>query len=188
MKAVRTIRRDDWKMILEKEVIIRDFSLSGIPGKICLMKILRVSAPFTVRTAGEKVTIVDAGYSWVQIAPEGQYFWITSMFDEADRLIQIYIDITNGNVTGADDPYFTDMYLDYIVHGDNIIELDREELTAAYDSGRITREQFERTCAEGDRVLRRLRTGHRDLADLLIREQKRLKTGSEPAEDTGGEK
>ena len=28
------------------------------------------------------VKIVETGYSWVQIAPEGAYFWLTAMFDE----------------------------------------------------------------------------------------------------------
>lgn len=174
MKAIRTIRRDDWEMILEKDVIIRDFCLKGVPGKICLMKIRKVSEPFSVWSGTERVTIVDERYSWIQIAPEGQYFWITSMFDENDRLIQIYVDITDGNVTDTDDPYFKDMYLDYVVCGDQVIELDREELTAAYKDGRIDREQYVRTLAEGERMLNYLREYRGELADILTCEQKRL--------------
>ncbi len=175
MKAIRTIRRDDWEMILEKEVIIRDFCYRDMPGKISLMEILKAAVPFSVRTGETRVTIVDDGYSWVQIAPEGAFFWITSMFDEDDCLIQIYIDITDGNVTDVPDPYFADMYLDYVVHGDSIIELDREELTAAYENGIITREQYERSLAEGDNMLRYLRHHRGELADLLSREQQRMK-------------
>ena len=38
----RTMRRDDWTRILEKEVIIRDFQWKGRSGKISLLKILKV--------------------------------------------------------------------------------------------------------------------------------------------------
>ena len=41
----RTMRRDDWTRILEKEVIIRDFQWKNLPGKISLIKIKKVSGP-----------------------------------------------------------------------------------------------------------------------------------------------
>ena len=174
----RTMRRDDWTRILEKEVIIRDFQWKGRSGKISLLKILKVSSPLAVGYGAEKVTIVDEGYSWVQIALEGAYFWVTSMFDTQDRLIQIYIDMTDGNITKVEDPCFEDMYLDFVVHGDTVVEMDRDELKEAFASGRITGEQYERTAAEGDRMLRYLQENSGELAALLIREQRKLKVSA----------
>ena len=174
---IKTIRRDDWYRVLEKEVIIQDFSWKGIPGKISLLKINKVSSPLSIDYGSEKVKIVDTGYSWVQIALEYQFFWITSMFDEQDRLVEIYIDMTDGNVTGVDDPYFADLYLDYVVHiqGDAVMELDRDELSEAYKNGAVTRHQYERTLAEGERIRRYLNEDRQELIDLLTREQARLR-------------
>ena len=172
----RTMRRDDWTRILEKEVIIRDFQWKGLPGKISLINIKKVSGPRYVDYGTEKVKIVDEGYSWVQFALEGAYYWVTSMFDPQDRLVQIYIDITGGNITDTDDPCFDDMYLDYVVHGDAVLEMDRDELSGAFEKGMVTREQYERTVEEGNRMFQYLKENHGELAALLISEQRKLKT------------
>lgn len=175
---IKTIRRDDWTRVLEKDVIIRDFSWKGMNGKISLLMIRRVSSPLSIEYGTDSVKIVDAGYSWVQIALEGQYFWITSMFDENDRLVEIYIDMTGGNRTDAADPWFEDLFLDYVVHvrGDQVIELDRDELGEAYRSGKLTKEQYDRTLREGEKVLRYLQNDRQELMTLLSREQKHLKS------------
>lgn len=173
----RTIRRDDWYRVLEKEVIIQDFRWKEMSGKISLLQINKVSSPLTIDYGSEQVKIVDVGYSWVQIAPEGQFFWITSMFDENDRLVEIYIDMTDGNVTDADDPWFSDMYLDYVVHlqADSVMELDRDELDEAYRSRLITQQQYERTLQEGSKIYQYLTDNRQELIQLLVREQRKLK-------------
>ena len=144
-------------------------------GKISLLMICKVSSPLSIDYGSEKVKIVDVGYSWVQIAPERQYFWVTSMFDENDRLTEIYVDMTDGNVMDEDDPYFTDLYLDYVVHGSVVEELDRDELDEAYRTGAITKIQYERTLSEGAKILRYLTESQQELKDFLIREQRRMK-------------
>ncbi len=169
------MRRDDWTRILEKDVIIRDFQWKGLPGKISLIKIKKVSSPQYVGYGSERVKIVDDGYSWVQFALAGAYYWVTSMFDPQDRLIQIYIDITGGNITDTEDPCFEDMYLDFVVHGDAVLEMDRDELADAFETGKITKEQYERTVREGDAMLKYLQENHGELAGLLVREQRKLK-------------
>ena len=58
-------------------------------GKISLMLIKKVSGPITIDYGSEKVTIADAGYSWVQAAPEGQYFWITSILSTGTYSIAV---------------------------------------------------------------------------------------------------
>lgn len=175
---IKTIRRDDWTRVLEKDVIIRDFSWKGMNGKISLLMIRKVSSPLSIEYGTDSVKIVDAGYSWVQIALEGQYFWITSMFDENDRLVEIYIDMTDGNRADAADPWFEDLFLDYVVHvrGDQVIELDRDELGEAYRSGKVTKEQYDRTLREGEKLLRYLQNDRQELMTLLSREQKQLKS------------
>lgn len=177
---IKTIRRDDWHRILEKEILTEDFSRDGISGKISLLYIKEVSEPLAIDYESSSVKIVEKGYTWVQIAPEGQYYWITSMFDEKDRLLEIYIDMTDGNVTDTADPWFADLYLDYVVHiqTDTVLELDRDELDAAYRSGAISRQQYIRTLEEGRSVFRYLTENRGELETLLKQEQARLKRKS----------
>ena len=179
--VTKTIRRNDWHRVLEKEVLVRDFRWKNLRGKISLLMIKKVSSPLSIDYGSAKVKIVDEGYSWVQVAPDGRYFWITSMFDENDRLTEIYIDMTDGNVMDDEDPYFTDIYLDYVVHGDAVEELDRDELDEAYRNGMITPEQYERTLAEGAKILRYLTENRQELKDFLIREQRQMKKSMENA-------
>ncbi|MBQ8953900.1 MAG: DUF402 domain-containing protein [Clostridia bacterium] len=171
---IKTIRRDDWKRVLEKEIIIRDFAWNGLTGKSSLLKIKRVTQPLTVGYGGMRAKIVEVGYSWVQIALEGQFFWLTSMFDENGRLIQVYIDMTDGNVTQVEDPYFEDMYLDFVLAGRQVYELDRDELEEAFRAGAITRAQYERTLSEGAKVRAYLEAHGREVEDLLRREYARM--------------
>ena len=177
---IKTIRRDDWSRVLEKEVILQYFEWKKKRGKISLLKILKVSSPLSIDYGTDQVKIVDVGFTWVQIALAGEYYWITSMFDEKDRLVEIYIDMTDGNVTDADDPYFADLYLDYVVHvqNDSVMELDRDELTEAYQNGAVSREQYDRTLLEGRKLYQYLLENRQELEDLLIREQQRLKKES----------
>ena len=170
----KTMRRDDWRRVLEKEIVTRDFSWNGLVGKISLLKIKRITEPLSVGWGETRAKIVDVGYSWIQIALEGQFFWLTSMFDEQGRLIQIYVDMTDGNVTAGDDPYFDDMYLDFVVNGGRVFELDREELDGALQTGAITRAQYRRTLEEGAKVRAFLEAHVGEIEDLLYREYERL--------------
>ena len=172
--ARKTIRRDDWRRVLEKDIVIEDFAWRGLPGKISLLKIKRITEPLTVGYGDMRVKIVETGYSWIQIALEGQFFWLTSMFDENGRLLQIYIDMTDGNVTDADDPWFDDMYLDFVVSHGKIWELDRDELDEALRAGAITPAQHERTLSEAAKVRAYLEAHPGEVEALLRREFARL--------------
>lgn len=180
----KTMRRDDWRRVLEKDITTRDYAWRGLPGKISLLKIRKITAPHTVGCGETRAKIVDVGYSWLQIALEGQFFWITSMFDGTGRLIRIYVDMTDGNVTHVEDPYFDDMYLDYVVNKGRVFELDRDELDAAFREGAITPAQYERTHSEGAKVRAYLEAHTGEIEDLLRREYARLageQNGGTPA-------
>ena len=173
--AVKNMKRDPWPRILEKDVRIEDFARGGLRGKISLMEIRRLTAPLTIDYGRYKVRIADEGYSWVQIAFEGQFFWITAMFDEAGRLVEIYVDMTGGNVTDTDNPCFEDMYLDYVLTHGQVLELDRDELEEALQNGAISRAQYERTLSEGAKVRACLEAHAREVEDFIRREYQRLK-------------
>lgn len=112
-----------------------------------------------------KTPVCGKGMLWLQLIPDGQYRAITAKFLPANKIVQgvkysksislWYVDVIDG--WGYDEDqvaYFTDQYLDVVfdVEGDVIIE-DRDELNAAYESGELSEEQYQRAIAEGDRIV-----------------------------------
>lgn len=175
---IKTMKRDEWSRVVEKKVTIEDIACGGYSGKIALLKILKVSAPLSVSYGDLRMKIADDNYSWLQIALEGQYFWITAMFDEKDRLLSIYIDMTDGNQVERDDPRFVDMYLDYVVLDDMVLELDRDELEDARNSGDITEAQFERTLSEGKMLFTCLKSRSQDLQAFVQKKFQELSSAT----------
>lgn len=149
---IKTMYRDEWTSILEKKVIIKEFSYGDQKGKMSLLKIQKVTEPLWVGDDVKRIKIAEVGHSWLQIALENGFFWITAMFDENDKPFEIYIDMTNGNHTEGKNPYFEDMYLDYALSEDRALELDKDELEEALREGKITKEQYERTLACGEKL------------------------------------
>jgi predicted RNA-binding protein associated with RNAse of E/G family len=152
----RDMLRSSWTRVLSKKQIIRDFSFGELNGKVSLLKILELTAPMRRVMDGDDVVLADTGYCWLQLALDGSHYWFTAMFDEQDRFIQLYVDVTGGNEALAEDPVFEDMYLDYVVYGSRVFELDRDELDEAYSLGEITKEQYERALADGEKMFRDL--------------------------------
>ncbi len=152
----RDMERSTWTRVLSKKQIIRDFALGERRGKISLLKILALTEPMMRSYEGREIVLADAGYCWLQLALDRSHAWFTVMFDEQGRLIQIYVDVTDGNRALIANPRFEDMYLDYVVHGARVYELDRDELDRAFSAGLISRAQYERALAEGEKLFRDL--------------------------------
>ncbi len=155
----KDMARSEWTRIRSKEQIILPCSFEARQGKISLMKLLDVSEPFSRFFDSKEILLADNDYYWLQLALEGEHAWFTVMFDDEGTLLQIYVDVTNGNDTNKDDPTFEDLFLDYVVYGENIYELDRDELDAAYASGYITKEQYDTAQGSGKVILQFL-SGH----------------------------
>jgi hypothetical protein len=166
--------RSDWKRVYRKRFYIEDYQHMGKRGKIALFRIEDLRAPLFISYGGNRIKLADVGYSWLQIAFENEFFWVTAMFDERNLLKEIYVDMTDGNVIDVEDPYFRDMYLDYVILDDEVLELDMDELEEAYDYGDVTREQYIKTLMEGERVLGFLTAHAQDVKELVVREQRRM--------------
>lgn len=142
---VKDMKRTDWQRILERAYAERDFVHNGARARESLMLIKRASAPLSVQSGSEVVKVVDNGYFWLQTAVEGEFVWLTAMFDENGELLQIYFDITAGNCfDDPENPTFEDMYLDVVLttRGE-ICMLDEDELDEALAAGDITQEEYE---------------------------------------------
>lgn len=164
------MERSAWTRVLSKKQIIRDFALGERRGKISLLKILALTEPMMRSYEGREIVLADAGYCWLQLALDRSHAWFTVMFDEQGRLIQIYVDVTDGNRALIANPRFEDMYLDYVVQGARVYELDRDELDLAFSAGRISRAQYETALAEGEKIRRDL-TANAEAIQAFFRAQ-----------------
>ncbi len=157
---LRDMRRTDWTRITRRRYLSRECTINGNRARESLIFLDEITAPLTVDSAGKQVKIVEKDYSWLQIAEEGQKWWLTSMFDEHGTLLQLYFDITAGNLfDDTDNPRFRDMYLDIIMNTDGkICILDDDELSDALARGEITSDEYTQTHQACDELYRLLST------------------------------
>ena len=115
MEDIRDMRRSDWHRILEREYKASPCTFQGMQGVVSLLQIQKVTEPLTVHHEFGEVLIADVGYSWLQVAFQGQLFWATVMYSPEGEFLQGYFDITAGNnFENIDNPTFQDMYLDLV--------------------------------------------------------------------------
>ena len=106
----KNMKRTDWRRLLEKSYAVRDCAPWGCPGRESILRIHKVSQPLWVKEGYGRICIADAGHSWVQVACQGQPYWLTAMFDREDRFLQIYFDIARPPCfDDPDDPTFEDL-------------------------------------------------------------------------------
>lgn len=120
-------------------------SCGNLHGKIALVQLQNVSSPLWGDCGARRLKLADENFSW-----------LTAMFDAQDRLIEIYVDMTDGNHMEEDNPWFVDLYLDYALAENEALELDRDELEAAFAQGNLSSQQYERILAEGEKGFARL--------------------------------
>ena len=155
---LRDMRRTDWMRITRRRYLSRECTINGSRARESLILLDEITAPLTVDSVGKRVKIVEKDYSWLQIAVEGAHWWLTSMFDEHGTLLQLYFDITAGNLfDDTDNPRFRDMYLDVVMNPDgDITVLDADELDDALARGEITRTEYAQTRQSCDALYRLL--------------------------------
>ena len=147
----KDMHRSDWHRCIRKEYAAAPCEFRGKKGRISLTVLRELTGPLWVADRGGKTLIADTDFSWLQLAVEGEYFYMTSMFNPEGKLRQLYFDITNGTIfEHPENPCFDDMYLDLVLSADGYISiLDRDELDEAYADHVISQKEYERTLAEG---------------------------------------
>ena len=157
----KNMKRTDWRRLLEKTYAVRDCAPWDHPGRESALHIYKVTAPLWVKEGYGEICIADAGHTWVQVACQGQPYWLTAMFDGQDRFLQIYFDIARPPCfDDRDNPTFEDLYLDVVLTSDRqLVTMDREELDAALEKGDIDRETYDFALQACEKLLRWLE-GH----------------------------
>lgn len=136
---VKTLARLEWARILEREQSFMPLKFEKLNGYAGLLSMKHVTAPLAVPVLNEQLIIADDGFSWLQIAPENENWWLTVMFDRGGEIIQYYFDLSLKNEIDGENSWFTDLYLDVVLLPDGRVALlDEDELDAALGEGTIT--------------------------------------------------
>lgn len=159
-----TYKRADrrlWPRLRAQRFICQRVRDAHVTGYATLLHMVEVAEPLWVTHHEQRVCIADAGYSWLQIFPEGAHYTHTTMFDAGGQPVQEYIDLVAEQGIGEDGvPWYDDLYLDitWIPDGTPLL-LDQEELEAAHVIGAITQEQYDLARGETARLLVALTLG-----------------------------
>lgn len=154
--AVKDMNHSNWSRVRSKQQIIRAFERGAQRGKISLLKFTEITEPLIRHNGERELVLADVGYYWLQLAVDQARAWFTAMYDDHGRFLELYVDVTDGNDAQKDNPSFDDMYLDYVVSAQTVIELDRNELEDAFAAGVISRTQYENALATGAALYRDL--------------------------------
>ena len=136
--------RPGWPRLRAQRFVCQRICDGRLNGYATLLHMVEVAEPLWVTHHDRRICIADAGYSWLQIFPEGTSYTHTTMFDADGQPVQEYIDlVVEHGVDDAGIPWYDDLYLDitWIPEGDGPLLLDQEELEAAHAIGAITPEQ-----------------------------------------------
>ncbi len=141
--------RTGWRRCLEKEYRSKAFKFDDFEGIMSLSKLKKLAAPLVIHYEFDDTKIADDNYTWLQFAFKNQNFWLTAMYDDKDKLVQLYFDITNGNYfEEPKNPYFYDLFLDIVVTKQKeMYILDEDELQMALDDKTITKEEYDKAWA-----------------------------------------
>ena len=154
MKDIRDMKRSDWHRITKRRYTASPCRFQNMDGVVSLIEMQEVKSPIIVSHELGETVIADKGYSWLQLALKEQYFWATVMFDKEGNFIEIYFDITGGNIfDDMENPKFLDMYLDIVLLNDgSIYVLDREELDEALTQKEISKAEYQHAIAECEKL------------------------------------
>ena len=142
----RSIDRPDWSRILKRTMHRKPVCIDGHEGLAHILIMDEVKEPLIKND----IPIVQQDYTWLQIALRDTRYWLTAMFDEDNRLVQIYFDIAAA--VHFEDPLvptFDDLYLDLVLYPDgHYMVLDEEDLDQAVAAGEVTEAVAEQACSD----------------------------------------
>ena len=143
-------------------------------GGVGLITFTGLTEPEMVDSPKGELCIADNGYQWLELAPKGGNYVITSMLREGE-IFQHYVDITLRNdIAENGDAKFYDLFLDVVVSEDGKAQtIDQNELEEAYNDGVITKEELELARKAAGDVLKLL-DKNKDMLEQKIIEYRRI--------------
>jgi len=126
-------------------------------GLICLIKLLGEAGNYIYWDLPKvgKTPVCGGGMTWLQLIPDGKKRVITAKYLPDNSVTLWYVDVIDDIEYDTDGvAVFIDKYLDvvFIPQGDVYID-DRDELDAAYQSGELSKEQYDAGLRECDLIV-----------------------------------
>ncbi len=166
----RCITRKGWARIEASAFAWRKLEGGQMEGVAGLLHLEKVKSPLVVTCAGQELTIVDNGYYWLQIGPQGENWWLTVMLSPKGEIIQYYFDITRSNVICGKKSYFEDLMLDVaaLPDGRNVL-LDMDELQQALEEHAIGRSEYALACRKAEEIMEGMPDNIGKLGDFCMK-------------------
>ena len=129
----------------------------NLKGYASYIKITEVEHPFIVGEKGAEVCIGDVGYSWLRYLPDGENWGLCAFYNNHGNIVEWYFDIVRKNAIDEEGhPYCDDLYLDVALMPDGrILIFDEDELQDAFESGKITVDEFNMAHRVKDELIER---------------------------------
>ena len=138
--------------------VSREIRLGDTSGLEAVYRVDEIREPLRVFNGHDWITVSDDGFTWYQLALRNRRVWLHASFNPAGVLVEIYCDITGGNIFDDPEcPCFEDRYLDVVLTPDGELRvLDRDELDEALEQGKLTSEEHAQAVEDGAALYRDL--------------------------------
>ncbi|MBR5663011.1 MAG: DUF402 domain-containing protein [Bacilli bacterium] len=163
--------KDGCKNYYSKEMIIG--SKEAI---VSIIKFNNINEPVEVHYNYKDATIIDNNYTWIQIAIKNTNFWIKSMFDQNNKMVETYIDVTRNNYfDDLSNPEYEDLFLDIVIpYKGHIYQMDDVELMKALTEGLITDGEYKLSKIVSRNLRNFLDKNHQEFLDFINNLKKEL--------------
>lgn len=168
----------DWHHVIKSRFLLREINDEAFQGYASLFYFDEIDAPLWMPIAGERVCVVNNGYSWLQLFPRGSNHVATITFDAQDRVHHWYIDISKRTYMDEQGMlWYDDLYLDLIfLPGGDVELLDEDELNEAYAQGIISTNEYNLAWNETRALMTQLEEQSFPLLPLAAHYKARLET------------
>lgn len=132
--------------------------IESFHGLVCLIQLTDGENLYWNLPKAGQAAVAGKGMTWLQMIPDGQQRLITAKYLPNNTVSVWYVDVIDSVEYAPDGvAVYVDKYLDvyFTPQGDVVVD-DRDELEAAYQSGELSKEQYEGALLEGDRIVTEL--------------------------------
>ncbi len=157
----KTYLRDVSEYIIEFSFVNDDYYL--------VKKKIIKTLPFILNNG---LKVIDNNYYIVEILPKNENYAIRVYLNNEKKIIEYYIDITNGCGIDLDSkiPYYDDLYLDITIINDMIEVLDEDELEKAYKNGLIDVNTYNMAITTKEKLLNEIKNNSNKYLNIDVKE------------------